>query len=74
MAESGNQGSGHRPVMDIAGRQQQHARAARLVGQGVDLGGAPAARAADRLRVVPPFAPDAERCALMWVASIAAVP
>ena len=45
-----------------------------LVGQGVDLGRAPAARAADGLAVVPPFAPAAERWTLMWVASIAAVP
>jgi hypothetical protein len=36
----------------------------------MDLGGAPAPRVADRLGEGPPFAPAAERCALMWVLSI----
>jgi hypothetical protein len=36
----------------------------------MDLGGAPAPRVADGLSVGPPFAPAAERCALMWVLSI----
>ena len=39
------------------------------VDDGVDLRGASAARAADRLKLGPPFAPDAERCALAVVLS-----
>ena len=70
----GKQGSGQCAVVDVPRRQQEHARAALFVGQGVDLGRAPAARAPDRLDEVPPFAPAAERWALIWVASTAAVP
>jgi hypothetical protein len=49
-------------------------RPALLVGQAVELAGPSAARGADRLDEGPPFAPPAERCALMWVASIATLP
>jgi hypothetical protein len=45
-----------------------------IVAQGMDLGRPPAARAADGMTEGPPFAPAAERCALMCVESIATVP
>lgn len=40
------------------------------VGQGVDFCGAPAARAADRLVALPPFPPEAQRCAFTAEESI----
>jgi hypothetical protein len=40
------------------------------IAQRVDFRGASAARAADRLFVLPPFPPLAERCALIEVESI----
>jgi len=40
----------------------------------MELAGSPAARGADRLDEGPPFAPPAERRALIWVASIATLP
>ncbi len=53
-------------VGDVAAGQQDRVRAALLVAERLDLGGAPAARAADRLvtgiTVAPFFAPSAERC------------
>ncbi len=52
-------------VGDIAGGQQEGDRPSQRIGQGVDLGRAPAARAADGVAESPPFAPAAERCALM---------
>jgi hypothetical protein len=61
-------------VMTVAGCDQEGERAAAILGQRVDFGGAAAARAADRLLEVPPFAPAAERWALMWVESIDIVP
>ena len=69
-----DQGGRHVAVVDVSGAEPQYARPAGFVGQGVDFGGAAAARTADRLREVPPFAPAAERWALMWVASIAPPP
>lgn len=71
---AGDQRGGHGTVVDVAGAEPQHTRPAGLVRQGVDFGGATAAGSADRLREVPPFAPAAERWALMWVASIAPPP
>jgi len=68
------QGSGDGDVVDVAGRQQQDAGASLLIGQRVELARAAAARVADGLEERPPFPPAAERCALMWVLSIAAVP
>ena len=50
-------------IGDLAAGQQEGDRAAEIIGQGVDLGRAPAARAADRLIALPPLPPDAERCA-----------
>ena len=61
-------------VVDVAGGQQQDARTPFLVGQRVELARPAPARVADGLDERPPFPPAAERCALMWVLSIAAVP
>lgn len=69
-----DQRGGHGAVVDVAGAEPQHTRPAGVVRQGVDFGGTAAAGSADRLCEVPPFAPAAERCALMWVASIAPPP
>ena len=66
--------SGDSDVVDVARGQQQNARAPLLIGQRVELARPPAARMADGLEERPPFPPAAERCALMWVLSIAAVP
>ena len=57
-------------IGDIAAGQQKGTRAACRVDERVDFRGAPAARAADRLGLLPPFAPLAERCALTAVLSI----
>src|SRR5271155_5621200 len=54
---------GHADVGDIAGRQREGDRSAAIIGQTMDFRGATAARAPDRLRPLPPFAPAAERCA-----------
>ena len=48
-------------VVAVAGRDQERQRAAQIVGQRVDFGRAPAARATDRVLEGPPFAPAAER-------------
>ena len=50
-------------ISDLAAGQQEGDGAAVAIGQGVDLGRAPAARAADGLLALPPFPPEAERCA-----------
>lgn len=68
------QGAGDADVVDVAGGQQQDARSALAVTQRVELAGLAAARLAERLEVGPPFAPPAERWALMWVLSIMARP
>ena len=64
------QSGGETDVVGIAAAEQQDAGAAPVVGQTMQLGGSPAARAAYCLEEVPPFAPAAERCALTCVASI----
>jgi hypothetical protein len=61
-------------VVDVAGRDQQDVRAANIIGQRVDFGGLPAARAADGVVKGPPFAPAAERWTLMYVESTEADP
>ena len=48
-------------IRHLATGQQERDRAAEPVGQGVDFGGAAAPRAANRLRVLPPFPPEAQR-------------
>ena len=69
-----DQGTCHGHVVDVAGRQHEQARPALSVGQSVQLTGATPAGDAYGLAEGPPFAPPAERCALMWVASMATVP
>jgi hypothetical protein len=51
--------------VDVAGRDQQYMWAADIVGQRVDFGRLSAARAPDGIVEGPPFAPAAERWALM---------
>ena len=54
---------GHADVGDVPGRQREGDRSAAIIGQTMDFRGASPARAPDRLRPLPPFAPAAERCA-----------
>jgi hypothetical protein len=53
--------------------QHQGQKAAFSISDCMDLRVASATRAPDRLILLPPFAPDAERCALTWVESIICV-
>jgi hypothetical protein len=69
-----NQVSSHGDVVGIAGAQQKNPRPADFVGQPMELGGSPPSGTAYGLGEVPPFAPAAERWALMWVASMDAEP
>lgn len=48
-------------VRDLPAGQQERDRAAEAIGQRVDFCGPPATRTADRLRVLPPFPPEAQR-------------
>jgi len=66
--------SGASQIVSVAGRDEKRKRASQIVGQRVDFGRPPAPRAADRVTEGPPFAPAAERCALMCVLSIDIVP
>lgn len=66
--------SGDGDVVDVAGGEQKDPGPSLGVGQTVEFRRAPAARATDGLAEVPPFAPAAERWALMWVLSMATVP
>ncbi len=59
--EAVEQGIGGDAVGYLTAGQQERDRAAPAVGQGVDFGGASAARAADRLGPLPPFPPAAQR-------------
>lgn len=72
--DSRDQRGGGGDVGDVAAGQQDRVRSALLVAERVDLGGAPAARAADRLMAgiafTPFFAPAAERCAFTAELSI----
>lgn len=52
-------------VVDVAGRDQQDMRTSDVIGQCVDFGRLSAARATDGVVEGPPFAPAAERWALM---------
>ncbi len=54
----------------LAARQQEGDRAALAIGQGMDLGRAATPRAPDRLTLLPPLAPAAERCAFTAEESI----
>ena len=72
--DSRDQRGGGGDVSDVAAGQQDRVRAALVIAERVDLGGAPAARAADRLvagvAFTPLFAPAAERCAFTAELSI----
>src|SRR5918997_2386806 len=78
VAEQGAEGDAldQRPhadaVVALAGQQDEAHRVAEGVDQGDDLGGQPAARAADGLISSPPFAPLAFWCAVTMVPSIRA--
>jgi hypothetical protein len=50
-------------IGDLASGQKKSDRTAITIGQGVDFGCATAARASDRLAPLPPFPPEAQRCA-----------
>jgi hypothetical protein len=52
-------------VVDVAGRDQQNMWSTDIIGQRVDFRGLSAARATDGVVEGPPFAPAAERWALM---------
>jgi hypothetical protein len=54
----------------LAGSEMKCARSTIRIAQRVDFRGPPAAGAADRLLMLPPFPPLAERCALIEVESI----
>lgn len=58
------QGIGRRAIGHLATGQEEGDRAASTVGQGVDLGGAPASGAAYGLTEFPPLPPEAQRWAL----------
>ena len=51
-------------VGDLTAGDHQGNGATLAVSQGMDLGGASAARAPDRLITLPPLPPEAQRCAL----------
>lgn len=51
-------------IMNLAGRHRKGDGSSRLIGYGVNLGRPSAARSSDGLFEGPPFAPEAERCAL----------
>ena len=63
-ADQADQTSCTDQVVGVARSNQEGKRTADIVGQRVDFGGLPAARAADRIVEAPPFAPAAERWAL----------
>lgn len=60
-------------IMGLSSRQGEGDGPARSIGQGMNFGRPSAARPADSMREGPPFAPAAERCALIWVESTAVV-
>lgn len=59
--------------MRVASSQQDGEEASFSIRECVDLRVAPSARAANSLLVLPPFPPEAERCALTCVESIICV-
>ena len=61
---------GRDAIGHMAPGQQEGDGAALRVGQGVNFGGAPTARPADRLVPLPPFPPEAQRCAFTAEESI----
>lgn len=73
-AGGGQELSGAGQIVSVAGRNEERKRAPQIIGQRVDFGRAAAPRPTDRVTEGPPFAPAAERCALMCVLSIDIVP
>jgi hypothetical protein len=65
LANPSQQGTGDADVVDVASCQEQGMRPTLAITQGVELARFAPARLAERLEVGPPFAPPAERCALM---------
>lgn len=63
-----------REVVSLSWRQAKGDGPPDLIGQGMNLGRPSAARSPDGLRELPPFPPDAERCALIEVLSALVVP
>jgi hypothetical protein len=63
-----------RDARDVACAEPKDAQPPYTMADRVDLGGAAAARTADRLRRRPPFPPAAERCAFTAELSIMATP
>lgn len=60
-------------VMGLSWREREGDGVAQRIGYGMNFSRPSAARATDCVFEVPPFAPAAERCALMWVESTAVV-
>lgn len=65
--------SSTRKIVGVSRGQSKCKGPAHLIRQGMNFSRPSAPRSADGLCKVPPFAPDAERCALMWVESTAVV-
>ena len=57
-------------VGGLAAGEMERDRPALCIGQGVDLGRAAAARSPDRLALLPPLPPEAQRCAFTAEESI----
>ena len=70
---SADQALRHRAIMRFASGQQDGEEPPFSIRKGVDLRVAPSARAANSLLLLPPFPPEAERCALTCVESIICV-
>jgi hypothetical protein len=64
---------GRRTIVGLAAGQQDGKKTAFSICECVDLRVTSAARAANRLFLLPPFPPEAERCALRCVESIMCV-
>lgn len=60
-------------VVRLPWREREGDGAAQCIGYGMNFSRPSAARSTDCVLEVPPFAPAAERCALMWVESTAVV-
>lgn len=62
--QSSQKDMSRRAIGNVAAGEQEGDGTAIAVGQCVDFGRTPTARAADGLRLLPPLPPAAERCAL----------
>jgi hypothetical protein len=65
-----DEASGEGRIAALSGRYLERDGAPATIDNSMDFCRSPAARAADRLEVGPPFPPAAERCALAVVLSI----